>query len=130
MAKRRIVKARLDDIECVVMRVCLSKEKIDKLRVAHYSEIYVKSGGVPINEWIGRSVMERRQLALFIYAGKCFEGDPGDLMFFAKTPEIRTESRHPEWGEPNGKHYAIPLSFPVSKVVLFAEELGHDDSGD
>ena len=130
MAKRRIVKANLDDVDCVVMKVCLPNERIDMLRAAHYSEIYVRPGGAPINEWTGRAVLERRQLALFVYTWRGLEREVGDLVFFAKTPEIRTESRHPEWGEPSGKHYAIPLSFPVSKVVLFAEELGHDDSGD
>ena len=130
MSKKRIVKASLDGIECVVLRVWLTSSKFELLKAAHYSEVYVKGNGIPINEWAGRSVLERRQLAVFLIGRKWENDKMGELPFFAKMPELRCESIHPEWGEPSGRHYAIPLNFPVSKVVLFAEELGHDDSGD
>lgn len=129
MSKKRILRARLDGIDCVALRVFLSKEKLDLLRAAHYSEIYFKSGCFPMNEWVGASVIERRHLAVFIYRNREMD-DVGDLMFFAKMPDLRLESRHPEWGEPSGRHYVVPLSFPVSKVVIFAEELEHDDTSD
>ena len=124
---KRIVKARLDELDCVVLKICLSSQKLDLLRAAHYSEVYVKGGGIPLSEWVGRSVVERKPLALFVGTRRWGGGIENVTAFFAKMPESRTDCRHPEWGEPRGPHYVIPLSFPVSKIVLFEKELGRED---
>lgn len=131
--KNRITRAVLDGVECVVLHMPFSKDKWDGLAAAHFSEAYA-SMAAPIDEWVGRSVLKRCKLAVCItgmqsglHTSKTVSDE---LRFFSGVPEFRPGAVHPEWGEPDKPHYAIPLSLPVSRAVLFAEELGHDDSGD
>lgn len=124
--KNMITRAVLDGLDCVVLHVSFTPDKWKMLADAKYSELYV-NGRMPVCEWVGRCVMSRCELAVCITGFRSELTAVTELRFFAKVPEHRTHAKHPEWGEPDKDHYAIPLSFPVSKVVLFAEELGHEN---
>ena len=120
-----ITRAVLDGVECAVLHVSFSSERWQQLAASNYSELYVHQR-MPIDEWVGRCVVSRRCLAVCITGFRSDKTASNEVRFFAGTPELRTSAKHPEWGEPEGKHYAIPLILPVSKVMLFAEELGHE----
>ena len=118
-----ITRAVLDGVKCVVLHVAFTPTRWNNLAASHFSELYLNLRS-SVDEWVGRAVVKRLNLAVCVTGLKSEKTMANELRFFAGVPEFRSEARHPEWGEPGRPHYAVPLSMPVSRVVLFADEIG------
>lgn len=94
---------------CSVLHLVLKKKWYDLIDSLKKREEYRTSTSVTkqIDRWYGHAMVNGMNLAVVFYDG--YGKGRRKMAFFADPPKLRSGCGHPEWGEPERPHYAIPL---------------------
>ncbi len=96
--------------ECVsVLPLVLKAKWYDMIASGDKREEYRTSKNVirQIERWVGHGYIMRKHLVVEFYLG--YQRNRKHMAFLAELPVCRDGARHPEWGEPEERHYVIPL---------------------
>lgn len=102
--------------ECIVLPLVLKKHWYDMVASGKKKEEYRVSESVmrQIERWFGAAAINNKRLVVRFFLG--YQKGRPSATFEADMPYSTTQSMQPNWGEPNGFHYVIPLAEEVELV--------------
>ena len=101
---------------CCVLPLTLKGKWFNMIAMGGKEEEYRTSEKVlgQIDKWLGHYLINGGELVVELFLG--YQKDRPKMAFIAEIPKWRGVAKHPEWGEPNGPHYVIPLGEIVELV--------------
>ena len=102
--------------ECCVLPLVLKGKWFDMIKCGEKKEEYRISKNVmrQIERWYGEAAINNKRLAVRFFLG--YQKGRPSATFEADMPYSTTQSMQPNWGEPKGFHYVIPLAEEVELV--------------
>lgn len=100
---------QLNRNECSVLPLVLHGKWFNMIASGEKREEYRTSKNVcrQIERWVGHSMIMDKHLVVEFFLG--YQRDRPKMAFLAWIPEFRDYAEHPDWGEPEGAHYVIPI---------------------
>ena len=95
--------------ECSVLPLVLMGKWFNMIASGKKREEYRTSNNVirQIERWVGHSTITDKHLVVEFFLG--YQKDRPKMAFLARIPGSRDYAEHPDWGEPEGAHYVIPI---------------------
>lgn len=95
---------------CCVLPLVLQGKWFNMIATGGKEEEYRTSEKVlgQIEKWFGHYFLNGGEPVIELFLG--YKKNRQKMAFITGVPRRRDVAEHPEWGEPNGPHYVIPLS--------------------
>ena len=107
---------KLQKRDCIILPLVLKKKWYDMIKSGVKRQEYRTSKKVchMIERWVGHWHMNKGQKKLVVTFFLGYQKDRPSMSYLVDYVTYAEESRHPDWGEPEGLHCVIDLSQPVS----------------
>lgn len=99
--------------DCEILTLVLTKKWFDLIVSGEKRQEYRTSQDVikQIDRWYGHAAINGKVLVVQFCLG--YNKDRPEILYAAEKPFISDRQSFPEWGEPAGTHYVIPLLYSV-----------------
>lgn len=109
-------KKKIGKWQCSILHLVLKRKWYDMIASHEKLEEYRTSEKVKvqIDKWHGHAWINGKMSVVVFHDG--YRRDRRSMAFLAGNPEVRNGLLNPDWGEPCGDHYVIPLVKEVEIV--------------